>query len=272
MQFALNYSPEAAALLRDGRIAIDRFKCPDWPDLIGEAARLRPVYVHFPLRAGAGERPDWLGVAALAAATETPLVNLHLDPSPAALPHVPPDSDAPEHIAAVAEAMAADVAAACERFGPERVAVENVPYYGPAGRFMRAAVRPETIRRVVERTGCRLLLDISHARLAAHSLGWDAQEYIAALPVERLAELHITGIGLHKGRLSDHLRLSEGDWPYVEWALGRIAEGTWGRPLTVALEYGGIGPMFEWRSEAATIAADAPRLYAMLRELRGATG
>jgi hypothetical protein len=33
MEFALNYSPQAAQLLQEGRIEIDRYKCPDWPDV-----------------------------------------------------------------------------------------------------------------------------------------------------------------------------------------------------------------------------------------------
>jgi uncharacterized protein len=264
MEFALNYSPQAAELLRAGQIEVDRIKCPDWPDLIAEAAALRPVYVHFPLRAGAGERPDWGAVAALRERTGTPFVNIHLDPRREANPDIPPDSVEAEHVAVLAERMAADVAAACEVFGPEQVIVENVPYYTARGEFMRAATQPAAVCHVVERTGCGLLLDLSHARLAALSQGLDARAYIEALPVARLAELHVTGIGVNQGRLADHVRLSEGDWPEVAWALGRIRSGAWGRPHAVALEYGGVGPMFAWRSEAATIAVDVPRLYSMV--------
>ncbi|HLV36123.1 MAG TPA: hypothetical protein VKY59_13445, partial [Spirillospora sp.] len=52
MKFALNYSPQAAELLRAGDIDIDLFKCPDWPHLIEQARQQRPVYIHFPLVAG----------------------------------------------------------------------------------------------------------------------------------------------------------------------------------------------------------------------------
>jgi|GEM_PF-3341121 len=34
MRFALNYSPQAAVLLAEGRIEIDLYKCPDWSDLM----------------------------------------------------------------------------------------------------------------------------------------------------------------------------------------------------------------------------------------------
>jgi uncharacterized protein (UPF0276 family) len=266
MEFALNYSPQAAELLRAGRIAVDRLKCPDWPDMIAAAAAVRPVYVHFPLRAGDSDRPDWDAIEALMERTGTPHVNFHLGPRPDAHPDIPPESNDPAHAALLAERMVADVSAACERFGPERVVVENLPYEGPIGAVMRPAVDPAAIRRVVEDTGCRLLLDIAHACITAFSLGVDAREYIEALPVARLAELHITGVGLHQGRLTDHLRMSEGDWPYVEWAMGRIRSGVWGRPRIVALEYGGGGgPVFGWRSESDIIALDVPRLHNYVR-------
>jgi uncharacterized protein (UPF0276 family) len=264
MQLALNYSPEAAELLQAGRITIDRFKCPDWPDLIATAAVLRPVYVHYPLRAGAGEQPDWDTIARLREQTKTPFVNVHLDPPAALHTDIPSDAGDPAHVAAIAERMAHDVAAACERFGAEHVVVENVPYYGAAGNFMRAVAEPAAIRYVVQQTGCRFLLDLSHARISAFALGRDARAYIEELPLARLAELHITGIGLRQGRIADHMRLSEGDWPEVAWAFERIRSGAWARPQIVALEYGGIGPLFEWRSEAATLAADVPRLQAVM--------
>lgn len=262
MEFALNYSPEAADLLRAGRIAIDRFKCPDWPDMIAEASALRPPYVHFPLQAGGGAAVDWDRVAELLERTGTPHVNLHLAPLVAGHPDIPPDTLDPAHAALLAERMVADTLAAVERFGPERVAVENIPYR-PGGRFLRPAVDPALIRRVVEETGCRLLLDLSHARITAASLGVEARAYVEELPVERLAELHITGIRQHNGRMEDHLPMTPDDWPHVAWAFERIRAGAWGEPRIVALEYGGTGPLFEWRSEAAVIAADVPRLYAL---------
>lgn len=54
MEFAVNYSLAAADLLREEQIQVDLFKCPAWPDLIAAAQEVHPVYVHFPLRVGAG--------------------------------------------------------------------------------------------------------------------------------------------------------------------------------------------------------------------------
>ena len=52
MQLAINYSLQALELRNEGRIRFDRFKCADWPDMIADARRHAPVYVHFPLEAG----------------------------------------------------------------------------------------------------------------------------------------------------------------------------------------------------------------------------
>ncbi len=54
MQFALNYSPQAADLVWAGQIDIDLFKCPPWTEMTAAAQAIRPVYVHFGLQAGGG--------------------------------------------------------------------------------------------------------------------------------------------------------------------------------------------------------------------------
>src|SRR3972149_2965400 len=80
MNLALNYSQAAAELVADRRIDIDYFKCPDWPDMITEARRYRPVAVHFSLRAGTGllHETDWAFIDRLLQLTGTPFVYLHL--------------------------------------------------------------------------------------------------------------------------------------------------------------------------------------------------
>ena len=263
MQFALNYSPQAAGLLDAGALDIDRFKCPDWPDLIAAARAYRPVYVHFELRTDRRH----LAAKSLDAAerwraeTGTPYINAHLVPSRGRFPDMPHDTTEPDDARAVVECLLDGAAALVERFGAEHVILENVPYYGRAGDTPRPAVQPETIRRVVDETGCGFLLDISHARLAARHLGMDEGDYLAQMPGERLREIHVTGIGRDPdGQVCDHLALTGEDWPWVEWALDRIRAGVWATPWAMAFEYGGIGPLFAWRSERDVIAAQVPRL------------
>ncbi len=263
MKLAVNYSPPAAALRLGGQLPIDLYKCPDWPDLIGEAVGTEgahAVYVHFPLVAGDGslENVDWPRVERLLGETRTPFVNLHLAPHAA---NFRGDPESAAYRGKVLDTLRWDVETVGARFGEERVIVENVPYYSGQETRLRLGVLPETITQIINGTGCGFLFDLSHARISAHSLGVDEKEYIEALPLDRLCELHITGVGMHEGRLCDHLPLTEEDWEVTAWALAHIRAGAWACPGVVALEYGGVGPAFEWRSDPCVLAEQVPRLY-----------
>ncbi|HEX7972765.1 MAG TPA: DUF692 family protein [Anaerolineales bacterium] len=266
MEFAINYSLQSAALLAAGHIRIDRFKTPDWPDLIAQASFQAPVAVHFTLRAGSGnlKRTDWGLIEGLLEQTGTPYINLHLNPTVQDFPGFDIGTPEPTQFNQVVERLFEDVRVVTKRFGPERVIAENVPYRGAGGKILRPAVEPEVIYRILDETGCGLLLDISHARIAAHHLAIDEREYMAQLPVERLRELHFTGLHNLNGRLQDHLPILEADWPALEWVLGRIRSGEWARPWLLAFEYGGVGEKLEWRSDPAVIAEQVPLLYAMV--------
>lgn len=52
----------------------------------------------------------------------------------------------------------------------------------------------EFVRRFYAESGCGMLLDISHAWLSAHYAGVPPREFIAALPLERIVELHVAGV------------------------------------------------------------------------------
>ena len=155
-----------------------------------------------------------------------------------------------------------------EEFGVENVIVENLPYHGRAvSDELRPVAEADVIRRIVEETGCGFARHLARAAgRPAHGL--DERDYLARLPGSRLRELHVTGIGLDPaGLVCDHLGLSEEDWPFVTWVLDRIRAGEWATPEIMAFEYGGIGPVFEWRSDAAVIAAQAPRLAELAHSL-----
>jgi uncharacterized protein (UPF0276 family) len=263
MELSVNYSDEAAELLTEGRIRFDRFKCPDWPDLMAKARGFLPIYVHFPLDAGSrtGRPPNFAQADQMARENDTPFVNLHLVTYARDFSEYSTDSRDPNLIEAVTDQMFADVNAAMAVVGRERLILENIPYFGVGTDFHRASVEARVIHRVVEETGCGFLLDISHARIAAHYMGVDPHEYVAQLPTDRLRELHVTGVGMHKNRLADHLDLREEDWGWFNFAMDRIHAGEWPAPWTVALEYGGIGEPFKWRSEKSALAEMVPRLY-----------
>src|SRR5688500_5902491 len=264
MQLSVNYSVELAELLRDGHVQVDRIKCADWPDMIATARPLRPVYVHFPFDAGTptGRHGDLAAADAMARDTNTPYVNLHL---------VSYRRDfADDDTAGVIDQMLADIDAAAHAVGRERIVLENIPYFAagatPDTDYHRASVDAAVISRVVRASGCGFLLDTSHARIAAHYLGVDPHAYVAQLPLDRLRELHLTGVRAHNSRLADHMDLRDDDWRWAEHAVQRIRSGDWATPWTVALEYGGVGEAFLWRSDKSVLAEQVPRLWEMVKK------
>src|SRR5688572_20754596 len=131
MELSVNYSLELAELLREGRVAVDRIKCADWPDMIAAARELRPVYVHFPLDAGSptGRPAKFRAADAMARETATPYVNLHLVAYSQDFTQIA--SDERELTSRVIDQMLADVAAAADVVGRDRLILENIPYFGP---------------------------------------------------------------------------------------------------------------------------------------------
>lgn len=295
IRVAVHYSRAAAELLAWGRIAADTFKCPAWPDLLPGVLAAHPAYVHFALKAGAGSGDvidtetgrvaDWGRVEALLALTGTPFVNVHLAPTAADQPGLPIDTTDPAHVARVAAGLIRDVRAVVARFGAARIIVENDHDNG--GLHLRPAYLPEVIAEVVAATGCGFLLDLAHVCLAAHALGVDPRDYCAALPVAALREVHVSGVqpfgarfvamlergGIapsvmrrYVGKPMDHLPMTEADWAFAAWALDHIRAGRWGQPWVVALEYGGVGPLWAAVTEADVLAAQVPRLRALIEE------
>ncbi len=297
MQLAVNYSVALAELVRAGDVACDLYKCPAWPDLIDtltgkDAADSTPIHIHFPLLAGTGRggpistetggAPDWAQIDRLLAQTGTGWVSAHLGPRPEDHPGL---AGRPweEQVAVVTDALIDDLVSLVARFGPEHVVGENIfEYYGM---HLRAAVLPDVLTRAIEAAGCGLLLDLSHARLAAKGLGMDPQAYIEALPVGRLREVHVTGIQrfdarwigrleaagfdpdqyeLRRDQEIDHLPMTDDDWAFFAWALGRVRTGAWRAPEVVAFEYGGIGALFEPLTIPEVLAEQVPRLHRMV--------
>jgi uncharacterized protein (UPF0276 family) len=177
----------------------------------------------------------------------------------------------------IAQALIRDVQAVCRRLGPERVVVEN-DYYS-AGRHLRPAFSPAVIARVVTETGCGLLLDLAHARISAAELAMADQDYVTALPVGRLREIHVAGVQRLEGewlerieavdpdlargyahRLLDHLPMTDDDWALLDWAAGRIRGGAWSEPWMVTLERGGVGPVWELTGESTELRQEITRL------------
>lgn len=270
MHFAVNYSPQAATLLQDKSIVFDIFKCPDWPEVVKAARQLRPVYVHFPLRTRLInlQAVDWVKIETFLVETDTQYINIHAAPHADDFPGMPQDTRDPKWQEKVEESVIISLQMVIDRFGRDNVILENVPWdRDPDYSIPRPVIEPGFMNRVVNETGCGFLLDTAHARVSALHLGLDQIDYLDGLPTNHLKEVHITGTANSSkyGCLVDHFAMTKEDWSLAVHSMELISAGIWPQPEIVALEYGGVGPLFEWRSELEVLATDVPKLYGLVQ-------
>ena len=270
MKFAINYSPQAEELRQAGVIQVDVYKCPSWDELVPRVQKSHPAYVHFSFMAGRnnldGVDLDW--VESWLDTTDTLVINTHLAVCEQ-------DFSAGESITpeTLIQKIVRDVEFFGKRFGNERVIVENIPYPDPGWQdgLLKECVDPAVISQIVEQTGCGLLLDVAHAIRACEGLGeTDIKGYLNAMPVHALRELHVVGIladADKDGVRQDHYELLESDWEMVEWSIAQLRAGKWNTPDTMAFEYGGVGPLFENRSDRSVITEQASRLYQLVQSI-----
>jgi hypothetical protein len=266
MAFAINWSPEAAALLDEGAIEIDIYKCPTWADVVEKAQTQRPAYTHLPIGIGRNQQHEWnfADIENWLGKTDTRFVNSHIIPSK---PHFAADITLDD----LSEALTKEVELLVRHFGAERVIIENCPYavFGIRDGYIPQGMHPQLFQNIIATTGCGLLLDVAHVILTCEALEQEWQAYISGLPVNRLREMHITGIGTWStGDRGDHLPLTDSDWLNVEWCFEQIRTNKWATPQIVAFEYGGIGMLKEWcGSDKTIIAEQVPRLYRLVHNL-----
>ncbi|ALN91912.1 DUF692 domain-containing protein [Lysobacter gummosus] len=71
-----------------------------------------------------------------------------------------------------------------------RIAVENVSYYAAPYQALSEA---DFIRAVLAEADCDLLLDVNNLFVNACNHGYDAGQFLARLPAQRIASMHIAG-------------------------------------------------------------------------------
>ena len=110
------------------------------------------------------------------------------------------------------------------------VILENLPC-PPVAKYGYAA-DPGVLTAVIAATGCGMLLDLAHVRMAAAGRGQAVEEYVGALPLQRVRQMHVSGIRKRNGVWVDaHESMQEEDYALLEWTLTRCA------PDVVTLEY-----------------------------------
>jgi len=267
IQLAVNYSPQAFKLFQAGEVSFDLFKCPYIPSLLPSlyenAKKVRPSYIHFDGWAGHGYVNETLldEMAECLAQNQCRFINTHVGP-PTNL------ADSANIFQSALDLLIQDYAKLCCRFGAEKILLENVPWETRNDfPFHRIAAEPKLICSALKQCGGFLLLDLAHARFTCAEIGLNLYEYIEQFPLHKLYELHVTGIDFDAdGRRRDSMKMTEKDWLLFEWALNNISTGKWPKPKIIALEYGGIGPAFAWRTDIDALRHQLNNIARLLHE------
>lgn len=80
---------------------------------------------------------------------------------------------------------------------------------------------PELFSSLIDQIGCAVLLDLAHARISAHNMGWsDPRDYLRALPLDKMREVHVTRPGWEGNQRVDlHQPLQADDFELLGWVL-----------------------------------------------------
>jgi uncharacterized protein (UPF0276 family) len=258
MKLAVNYSTPLKNLIETNQVRVDLLKCPEWEGLVNPALELGPVYIHFDIELGSGsiQRLNFDLIKRMFEKTDTIYLNTHLSNLPSR------KKDKTDSAKSVLSRWEADLEILRRKIPSRKVIAENLPWH-PMLPELEIASDPGLINKFLVNNDVGLLLDLSHAQISATRLGIGYQEYVSLLPLDRLRELHITGIRKYAGHQTDHFELQPHDWHIVEWAASQIRSGAWHEPDIVAFEYGGVGDVFCWRTEPDALRQQVPILYEM---------
>jgi hypothetical protein len=129
-----------------------------------------------------------------------------------------------------------------------RIALENVSYYAAPG---RALSESEFVTAVLAEADCDLLLDVNNVYVNSVNHGYDPSGFLAALPAERVAYLHVAG---HHREAPDLIIDTHGA-EVVEpvWALLREAYRRFGVLPTLLERDFGIPPLDVLLEELAVV-------------------
>ena len=137
--------------------------------------------------------------------------------------------------------------------------VENPSSYVGFGASIMTEV--QFLSELVDRSGCRLLCDVSNIHLSAHNMGFDPNRYIDGLPAAAIGELHLGGF------TAEDDEGNPGSALLVDTHAARIAEPAWKLHAHALRRFGPKPTMIEWDNDIppfATIMAEAATADAAL--------
>jgi uncharacterized protein (UPF0276 family) len=127
-------------------------------------------------------------------------------------------------------------------------------YVGFAGSTM---TEMQFLNELVDRTGCRLLCDVSNVYVSAHNMPYDAHAYLDALPANAIGELHLGGFTREEDEATP------GSDVLIDTHAARVAEPAWDLYAYAVSQFGHRPTLIEWDN-------DIPALSTLVDESRRA--
>jgi len=132
--------------------------------------------------------------------------------------------------------------------------VENPSSY--VGIASSTMTETEFLGQLADRTGCRLLCDVSNVYLSGHNLGYDPCAYLDAMPPGAIAELHLGGF------VAEDDDGNPGQQVLVDTHDQRIAESAWELYAYALRRFGPKPTLIEWDNDlpdVVTLLAEAAK-------------
>src|SRR5437899_3540627 len=106
----------------------------------------------------------------------------------------------------------------------------------------RSSTMPETefLSEIVQRTGCRLLCDVSNVVVSAHNMRYDACQYIDNFPAHAIGEIHLGGY------TSEEDGANPGSDLWIDTHAAAIAERSWDLYAYALRRFGPKPTLIEW--------------------------
>ncbi|MCK5136125.1 MAG: DUF692 domain-containing protein [Bacteroidales bacterium] len=163
-----------------------------WNRIRKEAVEKYPVTCHgLSLSLGSPEELDWDFIRELKVfldENQSSIFSEHLSYTKSRNAHlydllpIPFRKDAVDHVV--------DRIKRVQDFLERPLAIENVSYYTPVAAEMTEI---DFVNEIVEKAGCKLLLDVNNVYVNAFNHKYDAREFIGKLPLDRVAYIHMAG-------------------------------------------------------------------------------
>ncbi|MFH1762455.1 MAG: DUF692 family multinuclear iron-containing protein [bacterium] len=127
-----------------------------------------------------------------------------------------------------------------QNFFHNRILLENLDYMPMEqsnGSYEHVCV-PEFIKTALEETGCGMLLDVGHATVTGKNSGYaDVRDYLNAIPLEKVVEIHMSGSGVKDGIANDaHNPITNPDQKEAEYLEAILNSGRMTDLMAITLE------------------------------------